>query len=428
MGCSMLVASALPWLRDPLGTEYSAWQLPVDIGWQFRTGLLNYGLLCFCCALYAWLIAYAQWRPFRGHTLFAHSHLTAGMLCIVPLLLFLLQYLSVDMQAMALLAQHKAQALLIQQHFGYRATPQLIPLSPFTLNSSTLWGRVQLLIDSVSFGLLCPCGSAWIGIEYRRISGSQSRPVSLFQRRKLSWLLTGIFLLLLIFGRAPTALVYEYTAKVALSRGDYASALYELTIADILNPSFEQVAFYHRERGEALYFLAPMLLNDDSRAYLASVYQDQRDFLDAYQQLLIVWRANPAAPWVREEMSNTLERLVEGNRPLAVHQLPGSNHDEDSLPWLQLLTTVDPTNSYSLYLRGRIYYTLHSYSVAAQQMSLLLGLSSDADIRSSAWTYMALSDAGQGDYAYARLLLFKAIALDPSYRNNTAREELSGLH
>ncbi len=40
---------------------------------------------------------------------------------------------------------------------------------------------------------------------------------------------------------------------------------------------------------------------------------------------------------------------------------------------------------------------------------------------------MALSDNGRGEYAEARDLLFKAVALDPSYRNNTAREALSGL-
>jgi hypothetical protein len=55
-------------------------------------------------------------------------------------------------------------------------------------------------------------------------------------------------------------------------------------------------------------------------------------------------------------------------------------------------------------------------------------ISSNADIQSSAYTYMALSDAGQGNVVEERMLLFKAVELDPNYHNNTAREELSGLH
>ena len=34
----MLSSSCLPWLNDPLGKWYSAWSLPVDIGWQFHIG------------------------------------------------------------------------------------------------------------------------------------------------------------------------------------------------------------------------------------------------------------------------------------------------------------------------------------------------------------------------------------------------------
>jgi hypothetical protein len=57
VGCSMLCASALPWLNDPLQGFYSAWKLPVDIGWQFHINILSYGLLCTCCAILAFLTA-----------------------------------------------------------------------------------------------------------------------------------------------------------------------------------------------------------------------------------------------------------------------------------------------------------------------------------------------------------------------------------
>jgi Tfp pilus assembly protein PilF len=50
------------------------------------------------------------------------------------------------------------------------------------------------------------------------------------------------------------------------------------------------------------------------------------------------------------------------------------------------------------------------------------------DLQSSAYTYIALSQLQQGKTANARRLLLKAVELDPEYSNNTAREELSGLH
>src|SRR5579859_6478392 len=65
-GCTMLSASLLPWLIDPLGKAFSAWQLPIDIGWQVRSGIFSYGLLCLCCGLYAFFIAYRTWTRGRA--------------------------------------------------------------------------------------------------------------------------------------------------------------------------------------------------------------------------------------------------------------------------------------------------------------------------------------------------------------------------
>ena len=35
-GGLMLVSGFLPWLIEPLHPPVSAWQMPIDIGWQFR--------------------------------------------------------------------------------------------------------------------------------------------------------------------------------------------------------------------------------------------------------------------------------------------------------------------------------------------------------------------------------------------------------
>src|SRR5437667_1321815 len=126
-GGAMLGASLLPWLIDPLGEAFPAWQLPVDIGWQLHSGLFSYGLLCLCCAVYAFFIAYLAWH--EGRSVRTHSTL-AGLLCLMPLGLFFTQYLFIDMGSIAQLAQHEFQALFIQGHFGYHTAAQFIPIRP----------------------------------------------------------------------------------------------------------------------------------------------------------------------------------------------------------------------------------------------------------------------------------------------------------
>ena len=137
-------------------------------------------------------------------------------------------------------------------------------------------------------------------------------------------------------------------------------------------------------------------------------------------------------------MSTLLTNLAENVGPLSNTRGGGftvrtitpqaeQKNDEVALSWLQVLSSVDPTNVYSPYMVGRIYYDLHNYAACGSQMIRVIALSRNADIQSSAYTYSALSDAGQGDYIDERTLLLKAVTLDPAYWNNTAREELSGL-
>ena len=429
-GCIMACASVLPWLNDPLGEAYSAWELPIDIGWQFRIGIFSYGLLCLCCAGYAFLVTYAQWKLFKGGDYFVQQRITAGLLCLIPVALFLLQYLCIDVSEINHLYQHKIQILLLQQHFDYRITNQLSPIDPFILDISTIHGRLQLLIDQASVGLLLPCLSAWMLIDYKRLL----RQVASKKQHKLNWFASILMLVLLVvLGRAPAGMVCEYQAKASLAEGNYAQALVWLDRAFILNPALNQVAYYHIERGQALYFLHPDQQSDDSHAYLAFTYRKQGDYLDAYQELLVVWHSQHTSSWVVSEVSITLERLSEytqkprgQGQPIAP-PITRLDNDESALPWLQLLTQVDPTNVYGHYVIGRIQYDLHNYTASMAQMSMVIQLSSDSDVQSSAYTYMALSDAGQGDYVDERALLFQALQLDPNYRNSTAREELSGL-
>src|SRR5579859_354732 len=435
-GSLMLCAGLLPWLNDPLNKAKLAWNLPVDIGWQPRIDIFNYGLLCLFCAGCSFAAAFVNWKMFRQRQYFSRWSGLAGWLCLLPVLLFLLQYLFADLVGIDQLAQHRIQMLLIQRHFGYAVALPLIPIDPRAFNSSTLQMRLELLVDQISIGPLLPIVSAWLLIETRRRS-----PVGPAQKRRrstriLGWLLALAFVI--VCGRAPASVACEYQAKVALAQGNYAQALQWLYVAVALNPQLDNMTYYHVQRGEALYYLHPGQLNDEIRFYLASSYLQEKDNLSAYRELFVVWQTEGAVRWVRDEMNMLLTNLAENVGPLSNTRGGGFNvrvitpqaeqrNDEIALSWLQVLSYTDPANVYSRYMIGRINYDLGNYAASAAQMAQVIALSHNADIQSSAYTYMALSDAGRGDYIDERVLLLQAVALDPAYRNNTAREELSGL-
>ncbi|HCI81935.1 MAG TPA: hypothetical protein DHW02_19850 [Ktedonobacter sp.] len=426
-GCIMLLAAFLPWLTDPVKGNMMAWRLPLDIVWQFHVDVVNYGVLCTGCASYVFYITFAK---ARGHN--DASMIIAGLLCFVPLLLFLLQYTCIDIVASTILAHHKTQVLLIQERYGYGAPADRIKLQPFDVNATTVMGRLILLVDQVSIGALLPLVSAWLLLDSGRRGSRTMRRIRDGQgtHRIQSWRiwLTVGCVTLLLFGLGPSSTLCEYEAKLLLSSGNYTQALYWLNVADMLNPGLEQVPSFHIERGQALYFLYPNQQSDDSRIYLAWVYRGQRDYLDAYQELLPVWQTHRNESWTVSEMSTTLEYLSEYTKYLNGPVVLRPAHDDTALRWLLQLTLVDSSNVYGQYQVGRIQCDLHNYPACAIYMRVTLRLNHNADIQSSAYTYMALSDIGLGDYASGRNLLFQAVQLDPSYRNNTAREELSGLH
>ena len=429
----MLLTSFVPWLKDPLGDAYNAWNLPIELGWWvglpvILTRLLNYGLLCMLCAVYVTLVGYSSIKPFRWSAYFANKLVISAFVCIVPVLLFCLQYLIIDMPFMAQLAQRETQLLLIQHHFGYHSAAQRIAINPLTLDISSFQQRLILLYDQASFGLSGPCLSCWLLLEYRRrYALPRSKPLreTTYRVRPMIVVVTA---LLVFFGRAPFGMFCETQANGALAAGNYTPALQWLTAAQLFNPLLNDVAFFHRERGQALYFLHNNdEQNDDVHVYLASAYRNQGNLFDAYQQLLIPWKTHSTLSWVNEDLAITLEMLAESKKPLKVQPHIALNAEEAALQWLQLLTEVDSSNVYSRYSTGRVNYELQDYKGCMLQMQHVSTMSTNSEIQSSIYTYVGLSEEGQGNYALSRDLLLRAVKLDPYYRNNIAREELSGL-
>lgn len=423
-GALMIIASVLPWLIDPLGQVSTAWNISIDAGWQVRSAVVSYGLLCCCCGLAIWLGAYVHKEPDGTWHICWKDALPRRLsaLCLLPVIMFFLQYLCIDVIGIDQLGQHEVQARLVVQHFGYSTPAQRIPMNPLFLDNSTIWTHLQLLINLVSIGIVLPCASFCLLLSCKRT-------VSL--RRSRTWrkpLLALIAVLLgVLYARPFIALACDYEAKGLLAAGNYASALQWLERARRFNPALDTVAYYHIERGQALYFLNVNQQSGDSQVYLAFTYRGQRGYLDAYQQMLGLWQAQRTTPWVVDQMSQTLQRLTENMRPLGGVSSTRVKRDSAALVWVQLLKQVDATNVYGCYMLGRIQYELSNFATAKAEMAQVISLSGNRTIQSSAYTYMALSDAGLGNYVEERTLLFKAVELDVNYSNNTARENLSGL-
>ena len=447
---AMLSATLLPWITDPTGRNTSAWLLPIDLGWQIRTAIGNYGVLCALCACYAFFIALRVYRLFYGRSQHVPLPLTrelpigrhfviAAILCLLPPIIFTFQYLCVDMSSIAALTRNEMQLLLIKAHFGYSTPPQLVPLQLATFHPLDLTGRLSLLIDLVGAGFFLPFLSSLLLLSAWKLSQRTSSRFSRlsinngaararkWSRRRVSIALALLLACLLLFGRAPAALACNYEAEHLLSMGSYSAALAWLDRAAMLNPQLNNLTAYHLERGQADYFLHPQQNSVDSQAYLASSYQQRNDLLSAYQEVLSAWQNYPHSMWLLDEMSQTLELMAEATKPTQGAPAGLLAEDEPALTWQYKLSTIDKNNLYAQYMIGRALYDLHDYTNSAQQMQTVLDLTQENDVQSSAYTYIALSKIALGDEAIGRDDLFKAQELDPDYRNNTARQDLSGL-
>lgn len=108
--------------------------------------------------------------------------------------------------------------------------------------------------------------------------------------------------------------------------------------------------------------------------------------------------------------------------------LPRQIGQFEAIPWLTQLAEVDGSNVYAQYTLGQTFYSQDAFNGCIEYMQNALYANPNANVQSSADTYIALSLIKQGKVGQGRQLLLQATKLDPDFNNNTAREELSGLH
>lgn len=431
VGCLMLMTSILPWLRTPFGQVYSSWQLRIDTGWPIQSDFLNYGVLCLTGAFVAFSAAYLSWRS-CGKAMRPRRRavdVVVSILCLTTISLFLAQYLLNDLPAIDQLARQKDQMLLISGHFGYTHTPEMFPLKAPGIDISDIGTRFQLLVDQLQVGIFFLIPALCLMLDIRatkRAASPRSRPAR-------AWLIGGFLLfILLITGRAIAGMMAQNLAGNAMAQGDYVAALQWLDRAVFFDPEISQVTSYHIERGQAEYFLYPNRQSEDSRAFVASLLVQEKDYQGAYQLLSIMWQSNRSNSWLLDQVSSVLENLVESAHPAQLQYLPQRVQtivakDSAALPWLRVLVQTDPGNVYAYYMLGRIDYDLQDYLASKTELLNSLQFDSDEAYQSSVYTYVAFSDYQERSYVEGRDMLLRAVQFDPEYRNDVARNALSGL-
>ena len=80
------------------------------------------------------------------------------------------------------------------------------------------------------------------------------------------------------------------------------------------------------------------------------------------------------------------------------------------------------------YALGRILYKGGDFDHAIDQFLRTIQLTNDPNVRSSAYTYVSLSETAMGRDSDARSHLLTAIALDTEYNNSLARSLAAGLY
>jgi tetratricopeptide (TPR) repeat protein len=191
--------------------------------------------------------------------------------------------------------------------------------------------------------------------------------------------------------------------------GDYPAASSSLAVSRQLNPLLTSSTAYDLALGQVLLAAGS---RDQPLALLAEAYAlgaggDPRAQVTELRQ---AWARDPANPVL-------LQQLDQASQVLGLnYQDPGS---------LQALS--DPTVG-DQYTEGRILYAQADYPAALACFRRVLTMTKDANVTSSSFTYIALSELKLGQADQARRDLLRAVGVDTAYNNTLARSLIAGLY
>jgi hypothetical protein len=387
----------LPWFTIPLMGGRSAWSLPVVLAGTPSASWASYGaVLAGCLGL-----GLASILRSRGRACAATSAVGAGVLVVC--LTFLVATGTADWPLLQQLEDQTAQQTAIFSQFGYgvpNQLPSLMLLVPVTGAWALVGGALRLGWLTATVGGLMLFASGAPGLA------------GWARRTRQRWRLVTALGLLFVVGALGRGAVADYLVgqgAAAARAGNYPSANSTLALAHRLDPLLTSSTAYDLALGQVLMATGhvgqPLALLADADARAA-----QGDIQGQVTELRQAAASDPANDVLAQQLDQASQLLG----------LTG----QDARP-LQALG--DPTVA-DQYTQGRILYAGAGYTAALACFRQVLTMTGDANVTSSAFTYIALSELRLGQADQARRDLLRAVSLDTEYNNTLARSLVAGLY
>jgi hypothetical protein len=395
-----LLGLNFPWLGIALETERHAVDLRVVAAGMPDSRLVSYGsLTAIALVVAATVLVRARGRGTAGLAV-------CGALMLMLPLLFIVQSSISDFQLVQHIYQQNAEMRSITSQLGYsipRSGPTSVLLLPISGPTRALATdlRPGWLMSVVGGGMLLAFGLRPL------ISG-------LRHDRRLRWgtVAAGVVLGVLL-GRGVFANYIAGSAESASQAGEYSRATQLFDYAQRLNPLLRFSGNFEQGLGRALGAsgdrTSPLALYAQAKAF-----GTQGDTVDQLADLQLAAAGAPDNPVVVEEL------VSQARRTALQHGNLGLMEAIVSQPYGDL-----PAAHYAL---GRLMYQHSDFDHAINQLLRTIQLTSDPNVRSTAYTYISLCETAVGRPAQARSHLLTAISLDSEYNNSLARTLAVGLY
>lgn len=393
----VVLGLALPWFAIPLQGGRSAWSLPVVLAGAPFLSPVSYGAaLAACLGLGLIAMICSLGRP-------GASTAAAGVLVLLVLITFVAAAGTANWPLLQQLSDQTAEQAAIFQQFGYAVPgqqPDLMLPVPVTGTWALVGGALRLGWFSAAAGGLVLL-----------LSGASSL-ASWVRRAGWRWMLLAALGLLLVAGELGRGAAARYLAErgsAAARAGDYPAARASLAAAQLLNPLLASSSAYDLALGRVLLAAGqrsrPLALLADASARGAS-----GDLRGQVAELERAVARSPGNPVLRQQLGQASQRLA------LTGQDPGT---------LQALHHPTAAGEYT---EGRVRYAAADYAGALMCFHQVLVLTRDANVTSSAYTYIGLSELKLGRPGQARLDLLRAVGADTGYNNTLARSVVAGLY
>ncbi len=394
----VLLSLVLPWDTVRLQPRSTVWDLAVLAPRLPRIPGLTYGALITAAAVVAFAITAFQRRSWLPVAL-------AGVLVVLVTLYFPINAAGTDYRFTTALSQRSSEYALVASNFGFH-----VPSSRLSaVLVVALPGPWRNVVGSLQPGWLLGLAGGSILLV------TSARQVWSCRRSRLTLLALGAVAGAILLVTVARGYVADQMAKSAFEAGqlgNYRLELHRFHEAESLNPTLALRQDIQQEVGTAYTVLGQ---TDAPDALYASA-NDNKSIgnLDlALRELATAHALAPTNPVIEVDyLSTAISQAVRSHRVTVLFPLLNGS-TVDQLP--------------ARFAVGRIMYENYDDTGCIAAFGWVISHTGDRDVRSSALTYISLSEQRLGRYIQAREDLVKAIAIDKGYDNTVARDLATGL-